>query len=74
MPTVATAGFISGTIILKNMPHTLHPSIQADSSSSRGISFINPVQTSIAMARENAAYGIISAQRVFRRCILDNVT
>ena len=46
------------------MPQTPQPSIQADSSSSRGISFMNPVQTKMAMARENAAYGMISAQYV----------
>ena len=55
MPTVATAGFISGTMMRTKTPQTLQPSMQADSSSSRGISFIKPVQTRIAMEREKAA-------------------
>ena len=62
MPTVATAGFISGTITRRKMPQVLQPSMQADSSSSRGISFMKPVQTRIAIASEKAEYGMISAQ------------
>ncbi len=62
MPTVATAGFMSGTMIRKKTPHTPQPSIQAASSSSRGISFMNPVQTRIAIASEKAEYGMIRAQ------------
>ncbi len=54
MPTVATAGFISGTMMRRKIPHTLQPSMQALSSSSRGISFMKPVQTRIAMDSEKA--------------------
>ena len=52
---VASAGFMSGTIIWKNIPQDPHPSIHADSSSSFGMSFMNPVQTMIAIDSENAA-------------------
>ena len=54
-------------MILKKMPQTLQPSMQAASSSSLGISFMNPVQTRIAMESENAAYGTISAAYVLSR-------
>ena len=55
MPTVATAGFISGTMIRRKMPQMLQPSMQADSSSSHGISFMKPVHTRSAIESEKAA-------------------
>ena len=55
MPTVETAGRISGAMILKKMPQTPQPSMQAASSSSRGISFIKPVQIRIPIASAKAA-------------------